>query len=143
MSTGRVNDYMNGIRLALLLIGLGCGCPALAQTEIHKCTDADGGIVYSQLPCAPQEQEGDDEKQPEEAADGIAAEYVPESTVVLQANDGPPKSAEEVAECKKRYRDQIDAIDAEIQREYSEEKADDYKQRLLQLTRQLRQCSES
>ena len=134
---------MNGIRLTLILIGLGCGCSTLAQTEIHKCTDADGGIVYSQLPCAPQDQEGDDQNQDEKTADGIAAEYVPESTVVLQASDGLPKSAEEVAECKKRYRDQIDAIDAEIQREYSEEKADDYKQRLLQLTRQLRQCSES
>jgi len=42
--------------------------------------------------------------------------------------------------CKKRYRDAIDAIDAEINREYSPDKGEQYKQRLLVLTRKLRQC---
>jgi hypothetical protein len=42
--------------------------------------------------------------------------------------------------CKKHYRDAIDAIDAEIGREYSPDKAEQYKQQLLLLTRKLRQC---
>ncbi len=42
--------------------------------------------------------------------------------------------------CKKHYRDAIDAIDAEIGREYSPDKAEQYKQQLLLLTRELRRC---
>jgi hypothetical protein len=51
-----------------------------------------------------------------------------------------PKPAGPRAECRKRIRDQIDAIDAEIARDFSPDKAKDYKQRLLALTRELREC---
>ena len=44
----RVRRYLFGT--ALLLFSTG----ALAQAGIYKCVDADGGIVFSQLPCAPQ-----------------------------------------------------------------------------------------
>ena len=134
---------MNGIRLCLLGLSLGIATVADAQTEIHKCTDADGGIVYSQLPCAPKEPEPDVEEQPAENPESRADDYDYEELVAQQVEAGPARSEEEIAACKKRYRDQIDLIDAEIMREYSEEKADDYKQRLLQLTRQLRQCEGS
>ena len=130
---------MNGIRLGLLALCLGCVTDTTAQTEIHKCTDADGGVVYSQLPCAPEEPDVVEEEEAG-AADEEATPVNEAPFIVAQVDEGPPKTAEELAACKKQYRDQIDAIDAEIQREYAEEKADDYKQRLLQLTRQLRQC---
>ena len=41
---------------------------------------------------------------------------------------------------KERYRDDVDVINAEIGREYSADKAAQYKKRLLVLTRKLRQC---
>ena len=138
---------MNGIRYCLPGLCLVLATAAGAQTEIHKCTDADGGIVYSQLPCAPKQSDSQSdpevEEQPADSPESRADDYDYEELVAQQMEAGPAKSEEEVAACKKRYRDQIDLIDAEIQREYAEEKADDYKQRLLQLTRQLRQCEGS
>ena len=131
---------MNGIRLSLLIPGLGFAIAANAQTEIHKCTDTDGGVVYSQLPCAPDKPDNVEAEQSEEAPESSPTQDAAEEFFVQQAEESPPKSAKEVAACKKQFRDQIDVIDAEIQSEYSQEKADDYKQRLLQLTRQLRQC---
>ena len=131
---------MNGIRLSSLALCLGFAVAATAETEIHKCTDADGGIVYSQLPCAADEPEAAGEEEAVGSGEDASPEADAPVSVVETVDVRPPKSAEELAACKKQYRDQIDAIDAEIQRDYSAEKADDYKQRLLQLTRQLRQC---
>lgn len=130
---------MNGTRLTLLVLGVGIAIATPAETEIHKCTDADGGVVYSQLPCAPTKR-AETKAEAEDEAEGSEPGIAPNEYLVPEPPERPPKSAEEVAACKKQFRDQIDAIDAEIQREYSEDKADNYKQRLLQLTRQLRQC---
>ena len=47
---------------------------------------------------------------------------------------------EAVEQCKKRYRDQIDAIDAEMRRGYSSEKGEVYRERLRGLTEKLRAC---
>jgi hypothetical protein len=43
-------------------------------------------------------------------------------------------------QCKKRYRDQIDAIDAEMRRGYSSAQGEAYRERLRVLTQQLRRC---
>ncbi len=43
-------------------------------------------------------------------------------------------------QCKTRYRDQIDAIDAEMRRGYSSAQGEAYRARLRVLTQQLRQC---
>lgn len=107
-------------KMCLIAASLGLMDMATAQTEVHKCTDADGGIVYSQLPCVP---------------------HTPEKNEKPEPASAKPDSAEADREaCKKRYRNAIDAIDAEIGREYSPEKSEQYKQRLLDLTRKLRQC---
>ena len=133
---------MNGFRLCLLVFAIGLSVTATAETEIHRCTDADGGIVYSQLPCpaqpAPEEDEkGEEGEAVEASADPLFAEY---DAITDDEAAREPRSAEEVAACKQQYRDAIDAIDAEIAREYSAEKSDEYKERLLELTRQLRRC---
>jgi len=47
---------------------------------------------------------------------------------------------EAVTECKQAYRDQIDAIDAEMRRGYSAEEGERYRERLLSLTERMRQC---
>jgi len=110
------------------------------QAEIHKCTDADGGIVYSQLPCAPKNSVEPKKTEPDEKAETVQTVSVKRELPVTEQPKEEPESEASTAACKKRYRDAIDAIDAEIGREYSREKSEQYKQRLLVLTRKLRQC---
>lgn len=117
-----------------------------AQTDIHRCSDADGNVVFSQLPCedeAPdQAEEAEPEAQPDAETDVQIDASPTDATATPVFIDEPleTKSEEEVAACKKRYRDAIDAIDAEIASDYSPENAEQYKERLLALTRQLRAC---
>jgi hypothetical protein len=113
---------------------------ANAQTEIHKCTDADGNVAYSQLPCVPQkitEPEKTESEANTELSTPVTA--VQELHTSEMSQEEPEQEIDRSA-CKKRYRDAIDVIDAEIGREYSSDKAAQYKQRLLLLTRKLRQC---
>jgi len=53
---------------------------------------------------------------------------------------GVTRSSEDVAQCKKKNRDAIDAIDAEMRRGYSSEQGEAYRQRLRVLTERLRAC---
>ena len=52
----------------------------------------------------------------------------------------PAPDTQAVEQCKKRYRDQIDAIDAEMRRGYSSEQGEAYRERLRGLTQKLRAC---
>ena len=61
-----------------------------------------------------------------------------ESRTIAGANDS--RSEELTQQCKKRYRDQIDTIDAEMRRGYSSVQGETYRERLRVLTQQLRQC---
>lgn len=111
-----------------------------AQTEIYKCKSADGGVMYSQIPCK--------DEVPAEAEEPVASEPVEELAPMTDIMEMPPldmpetdaPTSEERAACQKRYRDEIDEIDAELRRETSRERDDEYKQRLLALTRKLREC---
>ncbi|MBT8098936.1 MAG: DUF4124 domain-containing protein [Gammaproteobacteria bacterium] len=131
---------MREIRTSLFLASLLLLDTATAQTEIHKCTDADGGIVYSQMPCARQESVEPDKTEPAEIAETAEQVSARRESPVKQNRQERPDSEASRAACKKRYRDAIDVIDAEIGREFSSEKAEEYKQQLLALTRKLRQC---
>ncbi len=125
----------------LIMVGLCLLNTADAQTQIHKCTDAEGGVVYSQLPCVSLKSVEPEKTEPDpktETASPVAA--TPELSITDIPQHGP-KPGPGASTCKKHYRDAIDAIDAEISREYSPDKAEQYKQRLLLLTRKLRQCS--
>ncbi len=143
---GKDHDaVLNFYKIGCVLIVASSSFPytTSAQTEIHKCTGADGGIVYSQLPCVaqapakPEKTNPDSPELKEEAAPPIPAER---ELTVAETPTEKPKSEADRATCKKGYRDAIDLIDAEIGREYSPEKDEQYKQRLLELTRGLRQC---
>jgi hypothetical protein len=130
-------------QLALIVVSFCLLNTASAQTQIHKCTDADGGVAYSQLPCAPQESVEPEETEPDEKAEKAeSASPVPakQKLSIAEIPQQEPELETNRSACKKRYRDAIDAIDAEIGREYSPDKAEQYKQRLLPLTRKLRQC---
>lgn len=115
-------------------------CTVLAETQIYTCKSKNGGVMYSQLPCRDEVP-----AKAEEPAESEAIEEPSTTTDIIEflPPDTPPDDAatrESRAACKKRYREEIDAIDAEIQREYSKENDGDYKQRLLALTRKLRAC---
>lgn len=128
------------ICIKLLVASLCVPGTSIAQTEIHRCTDADGSIVFSQLPCPPQKPVEPEELVPDAGTEIAAPESTDYESPFIEAPQDPVRSEEDIAACQKPIRDAIDAIDAEIGREYTPEKADQYKQRLLELTRQLRQC---
>ena len=108
----------------------------LTQADIHRCTDAEGSIVFQQKPCAePKPAQQEKENQAPTAEVEASTEEV-----VARTEPSEPKSSELVAQCKKKYRDAIDVIDAELRERYTPEQADDYKQRLRVLTEQLRAC---
>lgn len=126
--------------LGLIIVGFCLLNTANAQTQIHKCTDAEGGVVYSQLPCRPHETIESEKTEPDAKAESaIQVSGKPERSTDKVPTEERELGADRAA-CKKRYRDAIDVIDEEIRREYSADKAEEYKQRLLQLTRKLREC---
>lgn len=52
----------------------------------------------------------------------------------------PTRSAEITEQCKQRYRDAIDAIEAEMRRGYTSAQGEVYRERLHGLTQQMRRC---
>ena len=66
---------------------------------------------------------------------------LPTTEPVAKAERNTAADAAAVEQCKKRYRDQIDAIDAEMRRGYSSEQGEAYREQLRGLTRKLRACS--
>jgi len=119
-----------------------------ARAEIYKCKDDDGNPVFQQMPCAqkkPAEDEaeettmsdaGDENDAPAELNEAITAAS-DKGAVPLPEDPDPP---EVVQLCKKKYRDAIDEIDAELSQDFSTEQGEAYRQRLQVLTRQLRAC---
>ena len=106
----------------------------VASAEIFRCVDPEGGIVFQQTPCP--------EPKPAEAADepvGAAErEDPPESDT---ASDSLQRADPEmVAACKKRYRDEIDRIDAEMRKGFAPAEREPYRERLRALSQQLSQC---
>jgi hypothetical protein len=102
-----------------------------AQADIYKCTDEHGNVAYLQTPCPA-----------EVVKETPSVQEVEKSEDTTEPPPEPPSSQpdESLEACKKRFRDQIDAIDAELGASISPEQADAYKERLLVLTRQLRAC---
>ncbi len=117
-----------------------------AHADIYKCTDEYGNVAYLQTPCpakkAPEPASTDDEEAPTVEAE--QDDYVPESTPAPQSSAAQVASSrqpgESLDDCKKRYRDQIDEIDAELRTSFSPERGAAYKEQLLALTSQLRAC---
>lgn len=125
---------------ALLIVNFSQLSTASAQTLIHKCTGADGGVEYSQLPCVSQKAVEPENAETDPASDSETLMRIEEDLPITELPEDEPEVETSDEACKKHYRDAIDAIDAEILREFSPDKAAGYKQRLLVLTRKLRQC---
>jgi len=135
------------MKVHALLLAACCaaGFPGIASgAEIYKCTDDDGNVAYLQLPC-PEQKEADELPAPEaempvaDDSDGFM-NIVPEPEAEIAAPPSSRRPEETLDECKDRYRDQIDAIDAELGVSLSAAEAQDYRERLRTLTLQLRAC---
>jgi len=117
-----------------------------AYADIYKCTDETGDVAYQQTPC-PVEGAGQPSATGDEVTPVVEAVQEEEATEPLPESQSPEEQVassrqpgERVEDCRKRYRDQIDAIDAEMRTGFSTEQGTDYKESLLALTRQLRAC---
>lgn len=122
----------------------------VAQADIYKCTGDDGNLVFQQTPCV-EKVPAEDEANASSADDRDVEEEGPtESTYATEvpaSNDndtsplpGDTSQPEVIQLCKKKYRDAIDKINAEMSQNFSSEQGEAYRQRLRVLTRQLRAC---
>lgn len=121
-----------------------------AAAEIHRCEDADGGIVFQQTPCP--------EPEPEPAASAETAASTEEDAAsmplqgrprlregdnvaaVIEAEQELERESAAVEACKQQYRDAIDAIDLEIQNSYTDDQREYYLAQLTALTEKMRAC---
>ncbi len=135
------------VQCAAVALGLLTTHGASAQTEIHRCVQADGTVSFQETPCPePVETQNDPADDPEPANQPGARDDVFESPfdhpgeeLVIVEPDVPVPSRDR-AECEKLTRDAIDAIELKMQAGYSAEQGEQYKAELLTLTRQLRAC---
>ncbi len=114
------------IRAVLSILLLLAVLPANADTEIHKCVDADGNVAYQQTPCPVVKEET-----PE------VVEQAEQPPQALVASDLTP---EEVEACKDPLRDAIDEVEAEMLRGFSPEEGEEFKVKLRTLTQEMRAC---
>jgi len=126
------------VLLSVSLILLIAALTPAAHADIYKCKDEHGNVAYLQTPCPVEKPEeapvtdDTDAKIAERAQDEEVTESLPEPSSL--------RPGEQLNDCKKRYRDQIDEIDAEMLTVFSPEQGAAYKESLLALTKQLRAC---
>ena len=121
-----------------------------AQTEIHRCAQADGTVAFQETPCP------EPETAPAEVASDVASQTAttpadedvdfidpfdaaPDGSQPSDADTRMPISQSR-ADCEQETRDAIDAIDLELQRDGAAAQRERYLERLLALTEQLRAC---
>lgn len=117
-----------------------------AHADIYKCKDEHGNVAYLQTPCPVEKvkespvADDDDARTVETAQDEDLIESSPEPQSPEVQTPSSRLPDELLDECKKRFRDQIDEIDAKMQTGFSPEQGEAYKERLMALTKQLRAC---
>lgn len=136
--------------MRLLLCTLTAVCALLivtsAAAEIHRCEDADGGVVFQQTPCPEPEPEAPAEPTADEDAAEAAEQGRPrlregeDVAAVIAAEQELERESAAVEACKQQYRDAIDAIDLEIQNSYTADQREYYLAQLTALTEKMRAC---
>lgn len=121
------------IRTSFLTTLLLIGSLANADSEIHKCVDADGNIAYQQTPC-PVEKKKTEVVELSEQLEELEEEQAPQVAVVSNLTH------EEVEACKEPLRDAIDEVEAEMLRGFSPEQGEEFKVKLRTLTQEMRAC---
>jgi hypothetical protein len=127
---------MRALLIGNLLLPVLVMSPA-ASAEIFRCADPEGGIVFQQTPC-PQPAATEPTEAP--ATESGPARVPRQPAPVAQADEAAPPDPEMVAACKKRYRDEIDRIDAELREGFAPEEREPYRERLRALSQRLSQC---
>ena len=138
-------DPINALFSVSLIMLIAASIP-VALADIYKCTDEYGNVAYLQVPCPA-------EKMQEAAATHDADARIAETEKSEEIRESRPepqspevqipssrRPGEPLEVCKKRYRDQIDEIDAEIRTAFTPAQGAAYKERLIALTQQLRAC---
>jgi len=138
-------DPINALLSVSFILFTAALMPA-AHADIYKCTDEYGNVAYLQTPCPAERVEETavthdadariaEAAQGEEMTESSPGPQLPEAQIPSSRRPGEPLDV-----CKKRYRDQIDEIDAELRTGFSPAQGDVYKKRLMALTQQLRAC---
>jgi hypothetical protein len=143
---GRLGRALKRSRFILLFIAFIAVSPTATPAEIYKCIDEYGNVAYLQLPCPAESAEAAELNQdnaadvadPEQHQDTKESPPAPETPAEQVPSSRRP--GELLDDCKKRYRDQIDEIDAEMRVAFSPEEGELFKEKLLALTRELRAC---
>ena len=109
-----------------------------SAAEIYACEGDDSVMSYQDQPCsvpAPEDADGEAKADPSAEADPKSPQAVAElpTTVV-------PKDAELVAACKKRYRDAIDRLYAELASGDAPDELEEYREQARALSQQLIRC---
>ena len=122
----------------VVLVLAGTNVPA--DTEIYRCSLEDGTIAFQETPCITHAEDidkGSEDGTP--AADDDAFDFVNP----FDEPELPKPASESRAECEKKTRDAIDAIDLEMQgNAYTRERGAEYLAELLVLTQRLRSCKQ-
>ncbi len=155
----RLSGFLTRSRTPVGILAVVACTPVAAEPDIHRCPQADGTVAFQETPCAepavePQSADAEPEAQAavsddffdfvnpyDEPVDEPIAEAVDEAPAQSDV-PLPPPVAENRAECEKLTRDAIDAIDLEMRQGYTPEEGEQYKQMLIELTRQLRSCKQ-
>lgn len=128
----------------------------VADTEIHRCSLADGTIAFQEKPCARTVAGGDDAGEESRSPDDRGASAMrddafdfvnpfdePAASPMASEGTQPEAPSQDRAECEKTTRDAIDAIDLEMRTAtYTREEGQEYLAELLELTQQLRACKQ-
>jgi hypothetical protein len=131
------------------------GTSVAADTEIHRCLLDDGTIAFQETPCprtaidaGAASKAGESRsagKPPDDSDDSDFASPFDEPAVPVTPSEPkrPAPGSQDRADCEKRTRDAIDAIDLEMKENtYSKAQGQAYLAELLALTARLRDCKQ-
>jgi len=138
----RNNDSVPLQRISSLA---GTMCEAGSLGDV-RCEVLPYGQDTSTNRCAPDTEVAGDDCRGADCGETVAAQAqlqqpVPTAEYDRQNNEDTQARNDKVQEqCKKSYRDQIDAIDAQMRQGYDSAEGESYRERLRALTTSLRQC---
>lgn len=102
------------------------------SAEIYVCEDDDGVTSYQDQPCP--------EPEPAAEVEDTAAGRNATREKLPAPEAAEPADPELVAACKKRYRDEIDRLDAELASGVAPDKLEEYREQARALSQRLSRC---
>jgi len=125
---------MKGFGWAFAVSAAAMIAPQEAVAEIYACEGDDGVMSYQDQPCPEPEALAQDPEPEPDVMPSSPPQYL-ETPVPNR-----PVDPELVAACKKRYRDEIDRLDAELASGVATDKLEDYREEARALSQRLSRC---